>query len=436
MDTRDLDEVTPAAARRFPATPSSVGQARRFLLGTLPDPGRRRRHARADAVGAGHQRGAARRHRIRGVRARRPRLRTRARRGQRRCRRVPDAAGSGARCTGRARPAHRARAGRRVGHRDATGPARQDGVVLGAVVRARRWRPGVTRRGAGAAGGAGRAGRAGRVGRRRWRASRRGPCRACGRCSTGCATRSWPPTSRARSVTSTRRPRISWAGPADPWSAGRSSTSCPSHSPRRWALDFGAFVRSRAGDLVGRRIDAVIKRADGTDVNTELVISIFDHPLAGRVVVGILRARDEEKTAPLVGTDERAARDPRRCPHRRTSGRAAALDARTAPRVGRDHAVGGLGQPRARVPARVDAHAHHRPRLRAGEGGRSDQRERRSAQVGARPRRTPVGGRSDGRPALHDRLVGRGRAGERLRLPGPLPRRLRRDRQDAEPSPA
>ncbi len=72
-----------------------------------------------------------------------------------------------------------------------------------------------------------------------WEASRPGPCRACGRCSTGCATRSWPPTSRAGSVTPTRRPTISWAGPADPWSAGRSSISCPSHSPRRWASTSG-----------------------------------------------------------------------------------------------------------------------------------------------------------------------------------------------------
>ncbi len=189
---------------------------------------RRRRRARADAVGAGHQRGAARRHRIRGVRARRPRLRARAGRGQRQRPRVPDAAGPGARRTGRTRPAHRARAGRRVGHRDATGPARQDGVVLGGVGRAS------VLRGTGrAAGGAGwrRPRRPRRP--RRWKAGRPGPYRACGRCSTGCATRSWPPTSRARSVTSTRRPRISWAGPADPWSGGRSSTSCPSHSPRR-----------------------------------------------------------------------------------------------------------------------------------------------------------------------------------------------------------
>jgi PAS domain S-box-containing protein len=59
--------------------------------------------------------------------------------------------------------------------------------------------------------------------------------------------------------------------------------------------DYGEFVRSQAADLVGRRLDADIRRADGTDVHTELVISIFDHPLAGPVVVGILRPRDDKK---------------------------------------------------------------------------------------------------------------------------------------------
>ncbi len=59
--------------------------------------------------------------------------------------------------------------------------------------------------------------------------------------------------------------------------------------------DYGAFVRTQAAELVGRRLDADIRRADGTDVRTELVISIFDHPLAGPVVVGILRPRDDKK---------------------------------------------------------------------------------------------------------------------------------------------
>jgi PAS domain S-box-containing protein len=59
--------------------------------------------------------------------------------------------------------------------------------------------------------------------------------------------------------------------------------------------DYSAFVHSQAADLVGRPLDADVRRADGTDVRTELVISIFDHPLAGPVVVGILRPRDDKK---------------------------------------------------------------------------------------------------------------------------------------------
>ncbi len=59
--------------------------------------------------------------------------------------------------------------------------------------------------------------------------------------------------------------------------------------------DYNAFVHSQASGLVGRPLDVDIKRADGTDVRTELVISIFDHPLAGPVVVGIIRPRDEKK---------------------------------------------------------------------------------------------------------------------------------------------
>ena len=157
--------------------------------------------------------------------------------------------------------------------------------------------------------------------------------------------------------------------------------------------DYGAFVRSQAANLVGRRLDVDIKRADGTDVRTELVISIFDHPLAGPVVVGILRAPRREEAAALVGADERAARDPRRRPDRRASGRAAPLDPGPAPRLGRDDAVGGLGRPGAGLPARVDAHARHRPRLRAGEGGRSDQRERGPPPLGPGARRAPVGRR-------------------------------------------
>ena len=59
--------------------------------------------------------------------------------------------------------------------------------------------------------------------------------------------------------------------------------------------DYGSFVRSQASNMVGRPLDVDIKRADGTDVRTELVISIFEHPFAGPVVVGIIRPRDEKR---------------------------------------------------------------------------------------------------------------------------------------------
>ena len=173
------------------------------------------------------------------------------------------------------------------------------------------------------------------------------------------------------------------------------------------SADFGEFVRSRAGELVGRRLDAVIKRADGTDVNTELVISIFDHPLAGRVVVGILRPRDEEKmqrwselTSELLEILADAPID--EPPAERllsTLGRRLEWDVTTLWALSANHEL-----VCRHVWTRTPTHC---PRLRAGEGGRSDQRERRSPQVGARARRTPVGARSDGRPALRDRLAGR-----------------------------
>ncbi len=58
---------------------------------------------------------------------------------------------------------------------------------------------------------------------------------------------------------------------------------------------FEGFMRSQAEDLAGRRLPAMLKRADGGEVHTELVLSMFEHPLAGRVVVGIFRRRDERR---------------------------------------------------------------------------------------------------------------------------------------------
>ena len=136
------DTSTTAAMRRFPATTSSVSQARRFLLAQLPGAERRRGgRARAHAVGAGDQCRAARRDRVRGAGAGGTRRPPCAGRGHRRRQRVPHAAGPGRRRTARARPAHCAHAGRCVGHRDAARPARQDRVVLLAAGRRGRWCP-------------------------------------------------------------------------------------------------------------------------------------------------------------------------------------------------------------------------------------------------------------------------------------------------------
>jgi PAS domain S-box-containing protein len=57
---------------------------------------------------------------------------------------------------------------------------------------------------------------------------------------------------------------------------------------------FEAFVDDEAA-LLGHRLPVVIKRADGSHTQTELVLSMFDHPLAGRVVVGIFRSRDDKE---------------------------------------------------------------------------------------------------------------------------------------------
>src|SRR5580704_4011187 len=58
---------------------------------------------------------------------------------------------------------------------------------------------------------------------------------------------------------------------------------------------FGHFIRSRGDELIGRKLSTVIRCADGSEVDTELVLSIFDHPHGGTVVVGIFRARDDRK---------------------------------------------------------------------------------------------------------------------------------------------
>ncbi len=200
--------------------------------------------------------------------------------------------------------------------------------------------------------------------------------------------------------------------------------------------DYGAFVRSQAAHLVGRPLDTDVKRADGTDVRTELVISIFDHPLAGPVVVGILRARDDTKlqrwselTSELLEILADAPID--EPPAERllsTLGRRLDWDVTTLWTVSPNRELI-CRHVWTRTPTIAPAFALEKAR-------RSDQREYGSPPMGHGARRAAVGPRPRGRQALRDGLAPRGRAAERLRLPGPLPRRVRRDRQDAEPSPA
>ena len=58
---------------------------------------------------------------------------------------------------------------------------------------------------------------------------------------------------------------------------------------------FATFMRTQADGLAGRRLPAVVKRAEGSEIHVEVVLSLFDHPSAGRVVVGIFRRRDERR---------------------------------------------------------------------------------------------------------------------------------------------
>jgi PAS domain S-box-containing protein len=58
---------------------------------------------------------------------------------------------------------------------------------------------------------------------------------------------------------------------------------------------FATFMRTQAEGLAGRRLPAIVRRAEGSEIHVEVVLSIFDHPVAGRVVVGIFRRRDERR---------------------------------------------------------------------------------------------------------------------------------------------
>jgi PAS domain S-box-containing protein len=58
---------------------------------------------------------------------------------------------------------------------------------------------------------------------------------------------------------------------------------------------FERFVETEVEPINGRRVPAIVKRADGSEVHTDVVITMFDHPYAGRVVAAIFRSRDDRE---------------------------------------------------------------------------------------------------------------------------------------------
>ena len=296
-ETHTVDPMTGAATRLFPATTASVGQARRFLVGQLPAAVARGEDADALVLMLSELATNAVRHAATEFEV--------AVRVAPDCSRVrvevsdgavelPHSTGASPGRAARARPAHRARAGRRLGHRDAARPTGQDGVVLAALVGARRCRP-----------------------RRRTRGARREAEEASADETAGgpmpapepvAASNepAWPvqgvrvvleglrdavvatdDAGTIRYVNKAAEDLLGWPRGA---LVGRPVFDLvPDSLTAAVGEDYGAFVRSQASNLVGRPLDVDIKRADGTDVRTELVISIFDHPIAGPVVVGIIR---------------------------------------------------------------------------------------------------------------------------------------------------
>jgi PAS domain S-box-containing protein len=56
---------------------------------------------------------------------------------------------------------------------------------------------------------------------------------------------------------------------------------------------FAEFLRGQADEMTGRRIPAVLKRADGAEVDTDLLLSTAEHPTEGPLLLGIFRPRDD-----------------------------------------------------------------------------------------------------------------------------------------------
>ena len=345
---RPSSTLTSTATRRFPATPTSVGQARRFLLGRAA---RRQSGRGADELvlmlsELVDQRSPARRHRVRGGRPRgsRPPLACASRSATRPTgfptppEQVPDA-------PRRAGLAHCAHAGRRLGHRDAARPARQDRVVHHAVVRCGRGAVGCGTRSRSSATRVASTTAAGCRLARRCRRAAAATCRAAAAAAnaTGRRTRGaglarpgraggarraarrgrGHRRAGASSVTSTRRPKTSWDGRT----ASLVGRSVYDLVPDSLTPAMGRRLR-RVHPLAGpgpRR--APTRRRHQTrrrDRRRHGAGHQHLRPPARRP--GCRRhppGPGREEAAALVGADERVARDPRRRPDRRTSGRTA-----------------------------------------------------------------------------------------------------------------
>ena len=277
------------------------------------------------------------------------------------------------------------------------------------------------------AGGADRDGRRGDA-----RAGLARPGRA-GSCSTGCATPWWPPTT-AGTIRYVNKAAEELLGGRRGTLVGRPVFDLvPDSLTAAVGDDYNAFVHSQASGLVGRPLDVDIKRADGTDVRTELVISIFDHPLAGPVVVGIIRPRDEKKlqrwselTSELL--DILADAPVEEPPAERilsTLGRRLDWDVTTLWAITADGELV-CRHVWTRSPSIAPAFAREKAAdpTSGSDGLPRWVLEHGEPLVGGGPRRGS---------ALRHGHAGAGRAAERLRLPRPLPRRLGGDREDAQP---
>ena len=350
-----------AASRRFPADAASVGQARRFLLGRLPE-GRADdadalvlmlselatnavRHAATEFEVTVHVVGETRQVVVEVTDAaggyptpQEPAADAPRGRGLHIVRTLADAWGIEMQ---RDRPGKTVwfsstlPAGTAGGRADGRRPRRGDvGPAKAAFTAAHPARP-----------AGGRAVPSGR----RW-SSRTGPCPPCGRCSTASA-RPIVATDEHGLIhyaNVTAEELMGWPRGS---LVGRSALDLvPDALMAPFEEGFESFVRSQAARPRGAAPAGghqALRRVGGPHrAGPEHV-----RPSPGGAGRGRHLPRPRRPAAAaMVRAHERAARDPGRRTDRRPSGGAAAVDPRAAPRLGRDHAVGPLREPGAGLP--------------------------------------------------------------------------------------